>query len=55
MPVIPEWVIGHWNGHFWKVANSIAQLSDQYFTDISNEPVQVTPEVQSRVCGECIS
>jgi hypothetical protein len=44
-------VIGYWDEHFWKVSGSFAQLSDYHFTNIGNDPVKVTPEVQARVRG----
>jgi hypothetical protein len=39
------WVIGHWNGQFWKVYSSVARLVDDHFAAIGDGPEHLRPNL----------
>jgi hypothetical protein len=51
LPVPYTWVIGFWNGSFWKLPGSTVEFQDSYFENISDDAVEVSPAIAAQVQG----
>ena len=49
LPVPYQWIIGHWNGSFWKLPGSVVPFRDDYFEYINEESVGVSGDIEARI------
>jgi hypothetical protein len=51
LPVPYQWVIGYWNGTFWKLPGSGVEFADSYFENIDEVPRNVSAEIEATIRG----